>query len=142
MATVYDANGAIIRKVKNLGWLIRNGKHVTNVQVLPSPNRSGEALLRVWFDPSGTPSGAYRYETLFGSVRLLWDWLADRRSLYHASLQWGTQPEGGVATMGVYPGPPDERSGYGKCPDGSASATGGQCCRCDRCTRARERYTL
>lgn len=34
----------------------------------------------------------------------------------------------------------DPPNGYGKCPHGSESGTGGQCCRCDKCMRARKKY--
>lgn len=108
MAVLYNAEGGIIRGVKNLGWMLRNWRHITRIQVTPvdpAKHSLAEARLTVYLDPSTAPRRTYRYETLFNSSGLLWDWL-QRPTLAGLPLTWGNLPERTIEKGAAYPGQP------------------------------------
>jgi len=108
MAVLYAEDGSIVRGVKNLGWLLRNWKHARSVSVEPvngGPNTLAEARLVVRMDAQTCPGGVARYETLFNSSRLLWDWLR-RPVLSGLPLHWGDSPVSIIGDSTPYPGTP------------------------------------
>jgi hypothetical protein len=81
---VYDAHGQLIRRVKNLGWLLRHWKEAARAQVVVGDWRQAgddDAILRVYLKDGRL------YRTGFASKEVLWDWL-DRPVFRGLPLDW------------------------------------------------------
>ena len=75
-------HGEKYKKVKNLGWLLRNWKLVRKFHVIKSSNPDDDAyLIAILRD------GGRTYETGFASRKVLWEFL-DRPVFRGAKLLW------------------------------------------------------
>lgn len=82
MATIFLSNGKT-RKVKNLGWLIRNASRISVIHIDPHPSEETGCVLTAHINNGD------KYATDWASKTVCWDWLRFRRVLKGIRVCWG-----------------------------------------------------